>query len=78
MKFHHQRFHRVDLDTGLTLSLCIGSFSVSPGWLKKPEDISVTEGQSSMLDCQTTGSPTPVLTWMKSLGNHDRISNTFI
>ncbi|KAL0901060.1 hypothetical protein ABMA27_006383 [Loxostege sticticalis] len=41
---------------------------VSPKWVMEPKDEAVLAGESLALHCQTTGSPTPQVTWMKQRG----------
>ncbi|CAH0405117.1 unnamed protein product [Chilo suppressalis] len=41
---------------------------VSPKWVMEPRDEAVLAGEPLALHCQTTGSPTPQITWMKQRG----------
>ncbi|XP_028160475.1 Down syndrome cell adhesion molecule homolog [Ostrinia furnacalis] len=41
---------------------------VSPKWVMEPKDEAVLAGEPLALHCQTTGSPTPQVTWMKQRG----------
>ncbi|XP_073957210.1 cell adhesion molecule Dscam2-like [Choristoneura fumiferana] len=41
---------------------------VSPKWITEPKDEAVLAGESVALHCQTTGSPSPQVTWMKQRG----------
>lgn len=42
--------------------------AVSPKWVLEPKDEAVLAGEAVALHCQTTGSPTPQVTWMKQRG----------
>ncbi|KAL4705617.1 hypothetical protein ACJJTC_018739 [Scirpophaga incertulas] len=41
---------------------------VSPKWVVEPKDEAVLAGESLVLHCQTSGSPTPQVTWLKQRG----------
>ncbi|XP_012543882.3 cell adhesion molecule Dscam2 isoform X1 [Bombyx mori] len=41
---------------------------VSPKWVLEPKDEAVLAGESLSIHCQTTGSPTPQVTWLKQRG----------
>lgn len=43
--------------------------AVSPKWVIEPKNEAVLAGESVALHCQTTGSPTPQVTWLKQRGN---------
>ncbi|KAI5636739.1 immunoglobulin i-set domain-containing protein [Phthorimaea operculella] len=42
---------------------------VSPKWVVEPKDEAVLAGEPVALHCQTTGSPTPQVTWLKQRGS---------
>nr|XP_049692182.1 Down syndrome cell adhesion molecule-like protein Dscam2 [Helicoverpa armigera] len=42
---------------------------VSPKWVVEPKDEAVLAGEQLALHCQTTGSPTPQVTWLKQRGS---------
>ncbi|XP_049878899.1 Down syndrome cell adhesion molecule-like protein Dscam2 [Pectinophora gossypiella] len=42
---------------------------VSPKWVVEPKDEAVLAGEPVALHCQTTGSPTPQITWHKQRGS---------
>lgn len=42
--------------------------AVSPKWVTEPKDEAVLAGEPLALHCQTTGSPTPQVTWLKQRG----------
>ncbi|XP_026317870.1 Down syndrome cell adhesion molecule-like protein Dscam2 isoform X2 [Hyposmocoma kahamanoa] len=42
---------------------------VSPKWVIEPKNEAVLAGESVALHCQTTGSPTPQVTWLKQRGS---------
>ncbi|XP_061709196.1 cell adhesion molecule Dscam2 isoform X4 [Cydia pomonella] len=41
---------------------------VSPKWMTEPKDEAILAGEPVALHCQTTGSPSPQVTWMKQRG----------
>ncbi|XP_072938511.1 cell adhesion molecule Dscam1-like isoform X2 [Epargyreus clarus] len=42
---------------------------VSPKWIMEPKDEAVLAGEPVAMHCQTTGSPTPQVTWLKQRGS---------
>ncbi|XP_059046951.1 cell adhesion molecule Dscam2-like [Achroia grisella] len=42
---------------------------VSPKWVVEPKDEAVLAGEALALHCQTTGSPSPQVTWLKQRGS---------
>lgn len=52
----------------LTLSSCVSG--VAPTFTSPPSDQTVTDGNTALFTCQTSGAPKPAITWRKGNGPH--------